>query len=101
MTSKAQRAKARASQHFAQMRATYPGQAHWAGSGPSGKTCGDCACLGYYKQRRNARGDIIRSEHTGGCRRFFELTGNHGPVIPASAGACRHFETKQTEPKES
>jgi hypothetical protein len=101
MTTKARRAKARASSYLtagyeptlaAQMRATHSGQAHWAGSGPSGKTCGDCCCLGYFKQRRNASGDNIRSEHTGGCRRYFELTGHHGPVVPANAGACRHFE---------
>jgi hypothetical protein len=109
MTTKAQRAKARASRYLtegyppelaAQMRATYPGQAHWAGSGPNGKTCGECCYLGYFKQRRNASGDTIRSEHTGGCRRYFELTGEHGPVVPTTAGACRHFETKQITEQE-
>jgi hypothetical protein len=74
------------------MRATRPGQAHWAGSGPSGKSCGECCHLGYFKQHRNARGDTVRSEHTGGCRRYFQLTGEHGPVVPRNAGACRHFE---------
>jgi sarcosine oxidase delta subunit len=108
MTTKARRARARAlrassyltagyaPELAAQMRATRPGQAHWAGSGPSGKNCGSCSFLGYFKQHRNASGDTVRSEHTGGCRRYFELTGHHGPVVPANAGACRHFESKQT-----
>jgi hypothetical protein len=109
MPTKAQRARARASSYLtagyapelaAQMRATRPGQAHWAGSGPNGKTCGDCAYLGYFKQHRNASGDTISSEHTGGCRRFFQLTGEHGAVVPRNAGACRHFQqtTETTMP---
>jgi hypothetical protein len=103
MTTKTQRARARASQYLttgyspelaAQMRATKPGQAHWAGTGPSGKTCGDCAHLGYWKQRHNASGDLVKNERTNGCQRYFQLTGVHGPVVPATAGACRHFEPR-------
>jgi hypothetical protein len=81
----------------AMVRATRAGQAHWAGTGPAGKTCGDCAHLGYQRQRRNASGDLVKSEHTGGCARFFQLTGDHGPAVPATAGACRHFEPKGQE----
>jgi hypothetical protein len=101
--SRKQRLKARASQYLtaghspeltAQMRATKPGQAHWAGTGPAGKTCGDCVRLGYLRQRRSASGDLVKTTHTGGCQRFSQLTGRHGPVVPVTAGACRHFESK-------
>ena len=102
-TTRRQRLKASASQYLtagyppelaAMMRATKPGQAHWAGSGPAGKTCGDCAHLGYQRQRRNASGDLVKSERTGGCQQFFRLAGNHGPVVPATASACRYFEPR-------
>jgi hypothetical protein len=99
-----QRAKARASQYLtagyppalaAMMRATYAGQAHWAGSGPVGKTCGQCAFLGYFKQHYSASGDLVGSERTRGCKRYHELTGIHGPAVPAVASACRHFEPRK------
>jgi hypothetical protein len=104
ITTRAQRIKALASQHLtagyslklaAQMRATKLGQAHWSGTSPAGKTCGDCDCLGYWKQCHNANGDLVKSERTGGCERYHQLTGIHGPVVPATAGACRHFEPKK------
>ena len=100
-TTRRQRLKASASQYLtagyppelaAMMRATKPGQAHWAGTGPAGKTCGDCVHLGYLRQHRNASGDLVKSERTGGCQRYFQLTGKHGPVVPVTAGACRHFQ---------
>jgi hypothetical protein len=103
-TTRSQRLRAHVSKYYlsdgyspeltAQMRATRPGQAHWAETGPIGKTCGDCAHLGYQRQHRNASGDLVKSERTGGCQRYFQLTGKHGPVVPATAGACRHFESK-------
>jgi hypothetical protein len=100
-TTRSQRLKARASQHLtaghtpelaAQMRATRPGQAHWAGTGPAGKTCGQCSHLGYWEQVRNSTGDTVYSRHRTGCAKFFQLTGKHGAVIPPAAGACRHFQ---------
>jgi hypothetical protein len=102
--SRKQRLKARASQHLtagytpeltAMMRATRPGQAHWAGTGPAGETCGQCSHLGYWEQVRNSTGDNVSSRHRAGCcSKFFQLTGKHPPVVPVTAGACRHFENK-------
>ena len=92
MTTKTQRARARASQYLttgyppelaAQMRATKPGQAHWAGTGPSGKTCGDCAHLGYWKQRHNASGDLVKNERTNGCQRI-----SNSPAFMEAGAAC-------------
>jgi len=72
-----------------QIRATYPGQAHFANSGPFGATCGDYGFLGYHRQTRNKNGDI----HRAGCKKFYQLTGNHGPRVPAAA--CRYFQRKE------
>jgi hypothetical protein len=104
MTARKQRAKVFASRHLtagyepelaAMMRATRAGQAHWAGTGPAGETCGQCGHLGYWEQVRNNAGTNVYSRHrAGGCAKFFQLTGKHGAVIPPGAGACRHFEEK-------
>ena len=108
--SRKQRLKARASQYLtaghspeltAQMRATKPGQAHWAGTGPAGKTCGQCSHLGYWEQVRNGTGDTVYSRRrTGCCAKFFQLTGKHGAVIPPGAGACRHFQPRDEATKQ-
>jgi hypothetical protein len=79
----------------AMMRATVPGMAHWSGSGPAGKTCGQCAHLGYWEQVRNSAGSSVGSRHRdGGCGKFFALTSKRGAVVPPSTRACRHFEEK-------
>jgi len=82
-----------------QIRTTHAGQAFFANSGPFGATCGDCAYLGYHWQVRNENGDIAKTVRRGGCKKFYQLTGNHGPVVPAHAAACRYFERKEEEPK--
>jgi hypothetical protein len=102
--SRKQRLKALASRHLtagygpelaAQMRATKPGQAHWANSGPPGETCGRCDHLGFWQPVRNGAGDSVGGRHRAGCcGKFFQLTGRHGAVIPPGTGACRHFEEK-------
>ena len=78
----------------AKIRKTHPGQAHWAGSGPSGATCGDCVHLGYYRKHVNFNGDATHTQWTGGCAEFHRLTGKHGPVIRQCAEACRHFRRR-------
>jgi hypothetical protein len=79
-----------------QIRQTVPGMAHWAASGPTGATCGECAYLGYWKQIRNRAGDTVSTERRRGCAKFYELTGEHGPTVPPSCAACRHFEKRKS-----
>ena len=79
----------------AQMRATRPGQAHWAGSGPPGTTCGECAHLGYFRKHQNGSGDTVRTHRVGGCAKFHELTQKHGPAVAKGAPACKYFQPKQ------
>jgi hypothetical protein len=78
-----------------QIRSTHRGQAHFANTGPFGATCGECAFLGYYQQRRNKAGDTIGTTHRGGCQKFYQLTNAHGPIVPAHAAACRYFERRE------
>ena len=77
-----------------QLRKTYPGQAHFAGTGPVGAHCEHCCHAGYWRQHRNAAGAIIHTQFVGGCARFYALTGKHGAVVPPSAEACRHFKAR-------
>jgi hypothetical protein len=79
----------------AQIRATRPGMAHWAGSGPADKTCGECQHLGYWRQIQNATGDNIDNRHYGGCAKYSQLAGGkHGAVILPGTPACRHFQRR-------
>ena len=80
-----------------QVRRTHVGMAHFAGTGPFGARCGDCAHLGYYKPIRNERGEVVRTPRVGGCAEFHRITGRHGPVVPPSAEACQHFSRKEEE----
>jgi hypothetical protein len=82
-----------------QIHSTHKGQAHFGNTGPFGATCGECVFLGYYQQHFNKAGDNIKSTYRGGCKKFHELTGTHGAVVPANALACRYFERKPEENK--
>jgi hypothetical protein len=75
----------------AQIAKTKPGMAHWAASGPSGRTCADCSYLTYWQQIRNVAGNIVGTKQRHGCAKFRELTGRHGPAVPKHAEACRYF----------
>ena len=80
---------------------TEPGMAYFAGSGPAGKFCGDCAFRGYHR----FRGKKEYNDHTGewyestywygGCQKFKDLTGRAGPMIDKRLHACKYFEQKR------
>jgi hypothetical protein len=74
-----------------------PGQAHWAGSGPPGRTCADCDHLGYWRKIQDAAGNVVSTRQYGGCGKFFVLTNRHGPIVSKSAEACRHFTPRTNE----
>lgn len=59
------------------------GMAWYVGTGPDDKTCGDCALRGYYK-------DPV--SYHGGCKKFRQLAGKHGPAVRTDYKACRYFE---------
>jgi hypothetical protein len=77
-----------------------PGMAHFAGTGPKGKTCGQCSFWGYQKlsksdKTNNNTGEVYRtSTANDGCKKFFILTERHGPKIRPNLLACKYFEGK-------
>lgn len=69
-------------------RDTVPGMAFWAGTGPVGKTCGQCGNYGYYYEdsKRN-------SKHRDGCALFYKHTRKHaGTKLPESTPSCKYFK---------
>ena len=67
-----------------QVRQTYAGQAHWAGTGPQGATCGKCS---------HWSGGAYSS--SGSCREFLRRMRSAAPKkehrIPREALACNAF----------
>lgn len=86
-----------------EQKGTEPGMAYFADTGPFGRTCGECRFKGY---RRTAVASTF-NERTqeyfhkqyshGGCKKFLELSGHHGPPIHKSLHACKFFEAKAEE----
>jgi hypothetical protein len=84
-----------------QIAKTKPGMAHYAGTGPFARTCGECVFKGY--RRDSSRGVfdpnsgemIYRSYRVGGCEKYMKLTGIHGPVIEGTNEACKYFEANK------
>jgi hypothetical protein len=87
--------RAHSAELAAQIRNTRPGMAHWSGTGPVGTACSGCAFFGYEAPRRNDHGDTVGAvRKSQSCRRFFQLTGTHGPPLPPFTPSCRHFQGK-------
>lgn len=70
----------------AQARASFPGQAHWGGSGPQGMTCRQCQH--WSVDPLSARQSRAR------CEMYRTLTGSDGALVPARASSCRHFTAR-------
>ena len=68
-----------------------PGMAHFAGTGPRGKTCGYCIYWGY--SRETGRFKSMKAVEA--CRKYFDITGKHGPPIKAALLSCKYFEGRQ------
>jgi len=74
-----------------------PGMAHFAGTGPPGKHCGDCEFKGYSRQRAE-RWDpalqmmVTRTYRYGGCRKYRQLTSSHGAEVSKANKACKYFK---------
>jgi hypothetical protein len=69
----------------AQRRQSCPGQVYFAGTGPHGKTCSDCA-FAWRKEGQPAKKIL--------CRKFEEFMGRDGPLVPARASSCKYFAEK-------
>ena len=63
---------------------TVPGMAHFAGTGPAGRTCGECRFLVKVPRGNNQR-----------CEKYRQMMDEYGAVnIPETTPACKYF----TEP---
>jgi hypothetical protein len=76
------------------------GMAHFAGPGPSGKRCKDCAFWRYYRKtgekwdpEQNAV--TYRRYRCSGCEMFWRLTGRHGPAISGENHSCKYFKPEE------
>ena len=79
-----------------------PGMAYFAGTGPQGKTCGDCAHHGYEREVLSPRhdgGTVRQRKFHGGCHRYKQLAGHDGPVVKKAYAACREFQEKAAQAK--
>lgn len=72
---------------------THVGQAHFAASGPIGKTCRECARWRFVKQWKANGGPPKPSP----CAKYNELMRGWGCSVPHDAWACRHFEQRLEE----
>ena len=77
-----------------------PGMAFFAGSGPSGKTCGGCKFRGYKrsgiypKWNEALQREVYRTYNVQSCAKFKEMTGRHGSPVDKDNRACKYFEPK-------
>ena len=87
-----------------------PGMAWYCGTGPRGKTCGDCEFRTYPRDVQvpaasnelqlgmrwvGRPGTTWKAVQHGGCLRFKQLSGRDGPAIKKSYPACREFKEKE------
>lgn len=73
-------------------RKTPNGMAHWAGTGPEGKTCRECEHWQhekrYYAKRGLQRGTLKPAR----CRKYKTMmNGQTGGEIPHDARSCKYF----------
>lgn len=81
-----------------------PGMAYFEGTGPVGKTCGDCNHRGYYQEGK-PRWDPARNTTVTDRRRvqkcvmFRKLSGGHDSGGPVNRNwrACKYFEQKEKQ----
>ena len=59
---------------------TFPGMAHFAGTGPGDQCCGHC---------RHWAGTATRKQAP--CGKYLRLTSCNGREVPRSARACKYF----------
>ena len=57
---------------------TMPGMAHFSGTGPDGKTCGQCMFLETLGRKSR-------------CLKYKQMTGKQGAAIHPDCLSCRHF----------
>lgn len=86
---------------FDQMaRQSFPGMAHFAGTGPHGSTCRECIFWAHgehdYRSKNGKYHGLILPAS---CNKYRRLTQNIGDKIPDDARACKYFEANANPPE--
>ena len=70
------------------IRQSHAGMAHFAGTGPQGKTCKSCAFFNYDRKKPSANQF---------CRKYFELASGKKAKdkIPHNASACKYYGARK------
>jgi hypothetical protein len=81
-------------------RSSFAGMAHFADTGPAGRTCRECRFwqhvqYGYHSRVGKYHGLIKPSA----CAKYRAITGRAGAPVPDDAMACKYFEVNQSFPK--
>jgi hypothetical protein len=77
-------------------RASHKGMAHFAGTGPNGRTCRECALWDYRSSTYSLGSGRLTNER---CMKFTTLSrGQKGQRVPEDAMACKYFELNPTAP---
>jgi hypothetical protein len=85
--------------HDRAARATHPGMAHFAGTGPHGKTCRECSFWAHTQyDYRSKNGKYAGEIKPASCKKFRALMHEEGPQIPHMAAACKYFEQNEAVP---
>lgn len=81
-------------------RASHPGMAHFAGTGPRGMTCRECIHWQHqpydYHSKTGKHHGLIKPAT---CAKYKALMGEKGKAVPDFADACRHFEWNVSHPR--
>ena len=71
-----------------------PGMAHFSGTGPRDKKCGQCIFWGY-SRLIGRDGELYNTtKYHEGCKKYFILTEKHGHKISPTLLSCKYFEDK-------
>lgn len=80
-------------------RASYPGMAHFAGTGPRGSTCRECIFFDHgphdYRSKNGKHRGLIEPAK---CKKYQQITMQAGAKIPDDAAACKYFDANPTPP---
>ena len=78
-----------------------PGMAYFAGTGPKGKTCGDCKFRGYKSESEVGHWSeelqclTYRTYHVQKCSIAKSMAGRHLADVDPSNPSCKYFEGKK------
>lgn len=77
---------------------SHAGMAHWAGTGPEGKTCRECQFAFDFKRYGKSNKTLPGRLQNARCRKFQSMTGKQGRKLDPNTASCRFFEEHPNPP---